>query len=359
MFNKSNWERAKINFTKWWNNEDAGRPLMRIIANDYRVPFEPEYTDPKVKYLSVDFAVNEFYHTYKEADFFCEAFPQVSMNIGPGSYASYLGAEPNFTPETVWYEECISSYRKFGQVKYDPNNIWLRRHLKIISDAKKAAGDDFIVCIPDIVENIDILAAMRGPQKLLVDMMDHPNIVKKNIKAIDDNYFNVYDRFYDIVKDDDGGSAFTAFNIWGGGKTAKVQCDFAAMISPKHFREFVLPTLDHQCNMLDYSIYHLDGPDCIAHIPALMEMKGLNALQWTAGAGQLDGANPKWFPIYEQVKKAGKALWVEISDGGYNEWVESADNFIKEFGREGVYFLFPIMTHLEARGMMEKCYKSW
>ena len=47
---------------------------------------------------------------------------------------------------------------------------------------------------------------------------------------------------------------------------------------------------------LDHSLYHLDGPDAIKHVPALMELEKLDALQWTCGAGQPDGACPRWYP---------------------------------------------------------------
>ena len=92
---------------------------------------------------------------------------------------------------------------------------------------------------------------------------------------------------------------------------------------------------------LDNTIYHLDGPDAIKHIPALMEIAELNGLQWTCGAGQPDGGAMRWYPIYDQVRAAGKSLWVYFDDGGPKDWVESAIRLMKRYGPDCFYFIFP------------------
>ena len=157
---------------------------------------------------------------------------------------------------------------------------------------------------------------------------------------------------YDTSKGQDGSSCYTAFSIWGPGKTAKVQCDFSAMMSPRHFQEFVIPSLERQLASLDNSIYHLDGKDAIKHLDALMELKHLNGLQWTAGAAQPDGGSTKWYPIYDRVRRAGKGLWISIYDGGIDDWIRSAKNLAERYGTAGLYLLFPEMSEQEADRIM-------
>ncbi|MGC8971611.1 MAG: transketolase C-terminal domain-containing protein [bacterium] len=139
------------------------------------------------------------------------------------------------------------------------------------------------------------------------------------LKQIDELYFRYYDAMYDIVKDEEGGSSYTVFAIWGPGKTAKVQCDFSAVMSPKQFQEFFVPSLAYKCSKLDYTLYHLDGPDAIKHPPAILSVKDLDAIQWTPVAGKPDGGSEDWYPIYDMVKKAGKSLWISIDEGNFDE----------------------------------------
>lgn len=363
MLYKKNWQETQERFAAWWKGDSLDRPLMRVVARREEPSAELESVDepnePEELYLDVDSAVKRFQNYCRSHVFLAEAFPALDLNLGAGSMALYLGSEPTFRWDTVWFQECIEDYDTWGPLQYNPENYWWQQHQLIISRAQELAASDFLINIPDIVEGLDILSAMRGPQNLCFDLMDHPCHVRRCIKELDVLYFSFYDPMYELVKDESGGSSFTAFSIWGPGKTAKIQCDFAALISPSHFREYALPPLRRQCQQLDYSLFHLDGPDAIRHLEALMEISELDALQWTAGAGQPDGGNERWYPIYDQVRDAGKSLWVEIHDGGLEDWVQTADRLVKRYGAGGLYLLFPDMEAKEAEELMLVAQRQW
>jgi 5-methyltetrahydrofolate--homocysteine methyltransferase len=98
----------------------------------------------------------------------------------------------------------------------------------------------------------------------------------------------------------------------------------------------VVPSLTRQCRELDHSLYHLDGPGAIKHLDALMEIRELDALQWTCGAGQRDGGCERWYPIYDKVREAGKGLWIMLYDGGPKDWAESAKRLTGRYGKKGL-----------------------
>lgn len=363
MLYKENWQETKERFAAWWEVDKLDRPLMRVVARRDQPLEELEPVDeskqPAELYLDVESAIKRFRNYCRSHAFLADAFPAMDLNLGAGSMALYLGSEPTFHWDTVWFEECIEDYDQWGPLHYDPDNHWWKKHRYLIARGQELAGKDFLINIPDIVEGLDILSAMRGPQNLCLDLIDNPDQVSKYVEQLDDLYFSFYDPMYELVKDATGGSSFTAFDIWGPGKTAKVQCDFAALISPEHFREWAQPSLRQQCQKLGYSLYHLDGPDAIRHLDALMEIEELNALQWTAGAGQPDGGHERWYPIYDRVKDAGKSLWVEIHDGGLDDWVTTADRLVKRYGVDGLYLLFPDMEAREAEKLMLTAQRRW
>jgi hypothetical protein len=132
--------------------------------------------------------------------------------------------------------------------------------------------------------------------------------VHTSLAEINQAFFTSFDLIYEKIKDADGGNAFAAFQIWGPGKTAKLQCDFSAMISPRMFRTFVVPCLSSQAEWLDYSLFHLDGTTCIQHLDALLEIKALNAIEWTPQAGRPGGGSSEWFPLYRRIKAGGKGI---------------------------------------------------
>jgi 5-methyltetrahydrofolate--homocysteine methyltransferase len=231
----------------------------------------------------------------------------------------------------------------------------------MIRRAATLSRGEFLVCIPDLVESVDILAAMRGPQAFCYDLVDMPERIRPRLTQLDDLYFRFYDPMYEAAKTPDDGVAYTAFCIWGPGKTAKVQCDFAALMSPAQFTEFMIPSLEKQCAVLDHSLYHLDGPDAIKHLDALMALKDLDALQWTAGSGKPDSASECWYPIYDKVKKAGKSLWVGTKQPSFEALLKTGDRLVNRYGADGLYLLCAWDNATEEQGLrlIEHADKHW
>lgn len=159
-------------------------------------------------------------------------------------------------------------------------------------------------------------------------------------KIVDDSFFKYYDAIYEVVKDEEGNSVYTAFSLWGRGKVAKLQCDFSALISKELFDEFVLPALQRQTAYLDRTMYHLDGVMALRHLDSVLSLKKLNALQWTPGAGQEDGGAEKWYPIYDKAMNAGKSLWIQIYDGDVDAWINKSKKILKRYGPTGIYFVY-------------------
>jgi 5-methyltetrahydrofolate--homocysteine methyltransferase len=349
-------------FKAWWNRKN-NRPLLWVMVQKERSLEEPELIlppkNPESLYMDVERKVAEMKNILKTHIYLGESFPRISVDLGPGSMALYLGSKPIFAWDTLWYEECILDWEEFGPLWYDSDNFWFQKHLSMVRKAQELSQDMFLVDIPDIIENVDILAAMRGAQRFCYDLVDQPELMKTYINQVDELYFRYYDAFYNIVKGKNDSVSYNAFNIWGPGKTAKVQCDFSALMSPTQFRDFVLPSLCKQCEGLDNSLYHLDGPDAIKHLDALMEIDALDALQWTSGAGQPDGASELWYPVYDKVKHASKGLWIPIYDGNFEEWLLGADKLVRRYGPNGLYLLFPVMTEAQGEQLLQKAEKDW
>lgn len=350
---QTDWTEIRQRFEAWWQHETTDSPLLHLVTRRAcgTGTLEPEtpFIEPGDAYLNVDQLVLRRRNFYRRHRLMGDAYPQISLDLGPGSLALYLGSEPDFAWDTVWFKECIAAVDDWPRFSDNPDNIWLQKHLAMFRQARALAGTQLILNMPDLIENIDILAAMRGPQNFIYDLMDRPDLILQKVAEIDTVYFQYFDRFYDLVQFD-GGNSYTAFNIWGSGRTAKVQCDVCALLSPEQFRTFVVPSLRRQCRELDHSLYHLDGPDAIKHVPALMEIAELDALQWTCGAGQPDGANDRWLPIYDQVHAAGKSLWIQLYDGQVSDWLAGAQKLIRRYGPGCLYFNLPVMS--EADGAM-------
>ena len=245
------------------------------------------------------------------------------------------------------------------KLEFDPENKWFKKHIQLAKDCKELAGNDFVVDMPDLMENIDVLASLRGAQDILFDLLDEPDMIGERIQEVTDCYYEYYDRFYDIIKDEEGGNAYTVFQIWGPGRTVKLQCDFSAMMSPEDFRKYIQPSLREQSEKVDHVLYHLDGPAAIKHMDALMEIDGIDALQWTSGDAGPDGTLPDWDVIYDKAIAAGKSIWVKVYSGEFEDWIRNVDRIVKKYGSHSLFLLFPEMSMEQAAYLLDYADRNW
>lgn len=364
---KKNWEEAKEKWRNYWKRENTGRPLMCIItekegSRDAAREEQIQVRDVEDKYMNADRIVDRFRYFCETHEFLAESFPNLSVDFGPGSMAGYLGSNIIFERKTVWFEEFVEDWLSYPDLAFDEKNKWLVKHLEVYKRVKELAGDDFYIGIPDIMENLDVLVSMRGAQDTIFDMMDEPEELLRRVNQVQDLYFAYYDRFYEIAKLSENGtdsSCYTVFQIWGEGKTGKLQCDFSAMISPDQFREFVQEALRGQAKQLDHVLYHLDGPDAIRHLDALMEIEEIDALQWTSGDYGPDGTFSEWYSIYDKAVAAGKGLWVKVYTGTVEEWIKRLDELVARYGSNALFLYFSPMSKADGERLLQYAEENW
>lgn len=381
---KLNWEETKEKFRNYWAHKNTGRPLMCVIARRpeieqysdgtpvdggylgqicqgkyYNMPEELMWKDMEDKYQDPQRIVDRYRFFCDTHAFLGESFPNLNVDFGPGSLAAYLGSEIGFKEDTVWFNKCLDGWDGVPKLTFDPENKWFKKHINLVKDCRELAGNDFYVDMPDLMENIDVLASLRGAQETLFDLLDEPEKVGQRIQEVTDVYYQYYDRFYNAIKDEEGGNAYTVFQIWGPGRTVKLQCDFSAMMSPEDFRKYIQPSLKTQSENVDHVLYHLDGPQAIKHMDALMEIDGIDALQWTSGDAGPDGTLPDWDVIYDKAIAAGKSIWVKVYSGEFEDWIRNVDRLVKKYGSHSLFLLFPEMSMEQAVYLLDYAEKNW
>ncbi|MCL5270695.1 MAG: trimethylamine corrinoid protein 2 [bacterium] len=317
MMWKANWEETKRHFTDWWRREGLVVGMWGAPMADGRTREEglmpPAPASPEAFYLEAETRARRNHYELARQDFPGDALPLSATEMGPGSLACFLGSSPRFTWNTVWYDPCIqhcADPEALPPLKFDPANRWWKLTEETVRRCAELANGKYMVGCPDLIENIDILASLRDSQTLMTDLLVRPDWVERKVREINQVWFDAYQRVYDIIKLEDGSSAYGPFRLWGSGKTAKVQCDASAMFSPEMFQRFVVPALTEQCRWLDHSMYHLDGTQAMCHLDALLAIEPLDAIEWTPQAGVEQGGNPRWFEMYRRILAAGKSLQV-------------------------------------------------
>lgn len=333
---KANLEETKKNYIKWWNHKGivlnmwehfqegvqphgpyAGEKpihLTEALRNSYGtgamgLPGAPQPKNNHERWFGADFRAEylDWYvgHSCLKADM----LPVANTQLGPGSLAAILGARFEGGDDTIWIHPDPDFKDK---LTFDPNHPNYLIHKELLKACKAKAQGNYYVGMPDLMEGLDVLAAMKGTDKVLLDTVMQPEVVEEQLRFINDVYFKVFDELYDIIREGDE-MAFCYFSLWAPGKMTKLQCDISTMISDDDYKRFVQPYLRQQCQRIPYTLYHLDGVGAMHHLPHILEIEELKAIQWTPGVGEPQGGDPKWYDLYRQILAAGKSImacWV-------------------------------------------------
>lgn len=314
---KENLEETKQHYIDWWNHkgivlnmwehfQNGVKPHADIPAPKEPVSLDQKWFDPQWRAEYLDWYVA---HSSLKADM----LPVANTQLGPGSLAAILGGVFEGGPDTIWIHP-DPNYT--DEIKFDENHPNWLLHKELLKACKAKAKGNYFVGMPDLMEGLDVLAAIKGTDKVLLDTVMQPDVLERQMQQINDIYFKVYDELYDIIREGDE-MAFCYFSSWAPGRMSKLQSDISTMISVEDYRRFVQPFIRQQCQKIDYTLYHLDGVGALHHLPALLEVEELNAIQWTPGVGEPQGGSPKWYDLYRRILDGGKSImacWVTLDE---------------------------------------------
>lgn len=215
-----------------------------------------------------------------------DAIPSVRVDLGPVSTAAYLGAPLSLSEEeqTTWQTPTIEDWAHPPSLVVDPNNRWLRVALELAKVTAEDARGRYVVCLPDLTGAMDVLANMRGPDRLCMDLLENGAQVVASAAKVVDAWEAAYSALHDAILGA-GAGVIQWLGCWSMVPYTLPTCDFNYMIGPAQFAEFCLPSLREQARRAGRCVFHLDGPGASRHAAALASEPLITAVQYTPGAG--------------------------------------------------------------------------
>jgi hypothetical protein len=312
---KTNWPQTRKHFNDWWNRTGLvfgawGTGLLRQSGEHERIDEPPAPPTPELQQTDAAYIARNIRYRMAHRCWPGDILPSAWPHGGTLPLATYLGATPRYAPNNIWYEPCIADLESHPPLRFDPEHPQCRQLEGIVRQTVEMSRGNYLVGMPALLGGLDILAELRGTGELLMDMIENPAAVHRRLREIQDAYVPAFNRMYDILKLDDGSMCFGYFMLCGAGKTGLCQCDTAAMFSAEMFGEFVVPYLREQCAFLDFSMFHVDGSQCLIHVDQLLEIDDLDAIEYTPDPKVPGGGDPHWYDLYRRILSAGKSVWV-------------------------------------------------
>ncbi|MBN1908788.1 MAG: hypothetical protein JW818_03535 [Pirellulales bacterium] len=302
---------AQNRLRAYWQGELVDRACISI-----RAPKDGVTPTFRSLIVAEDFnfsAAIDLFESWADQFFFGgETMPALMPNYGPDQWAGFLGVPMTLDPEkdTSWVEPPPGDWDALPELKIDSANRWWKAIVELTNLAAQRCKGRFLLSTIDTHSNLDCLSALRGPGQLCMDLIERPEAVLHALKQIDALFDPVYKTVFDAGRMAEFGST-SWLDMWSEGRTQAVQCDFCCMISPEHFRQFALPSLEYEIGYLDYAVYHMDGPGQIRHLEDLLAIPNLHTIQWIPGAGQPTA--PGWLDLLKRIQEAGKSIQIIVT----------------------------------------------
>lgn len=306
---KDDWPLVQQRYEAWWEGEVVDRVPISVHAPKVALPAEDIPIERLVAYWTDPETVMERQRRLLSATYFGgDAFPILRPVAGGmvAVLAAFLGAPLHIlNKQTTWTDPIIDDWGSCPRIAFDPENTWwqvVRRLLE--AGAREAPGLGY-VCIPDLNGPGEILARLRGTDRLAVDLIEHPEEVLAVMPEINQAWYRYWQACNGIIHQHVGGYVFW-MGLWSERPAVDLQTDFSIMISPEMFDRFFLPFVEEQTRLVPRTVYHLDGPGAARHLDSLLALPNLTAIQWVPGAG----APPmsRWLPLLRRVQAHGKGL---------------------------------------------------
>jgi hypothetical protein len=283
--------------------------------------------------MDVQYAAESNIAMLESRDWLADSFPIFFPNVGPEVTATFFGCDLEFTRDSTWSVPVIHDPQQWNAVATMPgdftNPYW--RTIEALTDyALERCDDRYIVGVTDLHGNYDILAALRDPEALCMDLIDCPDLVRKAGRRCAEVFVEAYERSYRRLAAAGHGST-TWLPTYHEGPSYVPSCDFWCMVSPQIGREWIWPDIQLEMEPLDRAIFHLDGAQALRHLDLLLESPKINAIQWVYGDG--GGPATRWMDVYKRIVASGKGVRVE----GLGP--RDALAVLEEVGPKGVYLV--------------------
>lgn len=351
---KPDYEQSKQRIEAFWHRELIDRPVVQFALEkpaDQRPPLPVSgHATSRERWLDADYQAELALASLGGQEFLGDSLPIAYPNLGPELFSAFYGCPIHFGDYgTSWTDPILEDWGRVDALQFDWDSPYLHKLHEMTDALIEVARDSFIVGMTDWHPGGDAIAAFRDPQNLAADMIEHREEIIRLLDRIEVDYFKVYDVFYDKLRA--AGHPCTSWTtLIHDGKYYIPSNDFSIMISKKMFDEVFLPGITRECQFLERSIYHLDGPGAIRHLDSLLGIKELNAIQFVPGAG--NEVYERWISLYQKVQKAGKGIQVLCS-------LQEIERVMETLDPHGVFLSVRDVPNREAGLEMIRRLEKW
>lgn len=312
----------------WYQGEKTDRAPIRFSEHNARHNVDLSqvlagYETIKDFWFDTEYQVDSFIENLKGSTVYGDTFPVFYPNLGPSVYASYYGVPLSYADVTSWAIHTVSDIDALDidSLKIDRECENWKKIDELTDYALARCKDKFFVGYTDLHPSMDCAVDFTGVNEMCMSLIDNPDKVKEFLNKLCDDFFPVYDYYYNRLE---GMPSVSWMGIPFEGKMHIPSCDFSSMLSPAMFEEFVLPCVVKEAKAFDHNIFHMDGPGVMRHLDMLLDVNEIRAIQLVQGVGE-DEPIMQWLPVIKKIQARGKGIVVGLQKHELKDFMANMD----------------------------------
>lgn len=325
-FRKISYQSRIETYEKWWNKQ-LDRPLISVTLSQpslysrgQLLEFVYDLDLPPVE------VARRYEENFSKQDFLGDAYPAFYVRT-TGLLGVFMGQSWTVSVKdgTVWYGEIPKELEDLD-FTVDENHPMYLRTMALLQSFQDYFHGQVVLGGANLGGVCDVYHSIRGMENAVFDLADDPEVVQAAMQQIHREWRKTNDRILSVI-DPEINHGYTHWtNILSSVPYDMIQADFAFLLGHDDYQTFIHPLIVEESAAFQRSMFHMDGPGFLRHLPDLLSIPTLNGVQWIPGAGAEPVGN--WPEFYEQVAASDKLLQVYIE--GVQE-LPMADDILSHF----------------------------
>ncbi len=328
---KPDFNQAMQRIYAWYEQEMIDRPPVRFTRHNAEFEaadniWKPQWRDLRDKWFDEEYQLEKFMTQVRGKHYNGETFPVFFPNLGPAVSAAFYGCPLEFADVTSWSRPILNgpAAEAYAQpLVLDWDGPYMKKLESLMRCALEVCEGKFLVGYSDLHGGMDCLAALRGTNELLLDLVDDPDAPLPMLDQIADEFLAVFDAFDAMLKERRQPSV-TWMAIPSFGKMHIPSCDFAFMISTPQFMRYQWDLNRREMVHMTHNVYHVDGKGVARHLDRILELPNLHAIQWVQGMGD-DLPIMQWVPLIKRIQAAGKSVMVDLTHDELDDFASAVE----------------------------------
>jgi len=212
-----------------------------------------------------------------------------------------LGCQVQISGNAIWAEHFLDNYRDLPEFNISITNPWLEKLLEFTNRLVDRFGGRYPVAPPFMRGPSDLITALRGPQRFLLDLYDYPDEVGRLGDSLADIWINVVKRVLDLIPRFHGGYCNGNRQVWSPGTCIETQEDAIGMASPQIYRDLFLSNTQRIVSNFDFGWIHIHS-GYHHNIEELLTIPELAAIEFTIDAPSVPSIE-ELIPVIQKIQK--------------------------------------------------------